>query len=305
MERHKRNIDASYENKSNTQQGCVKSIAPMTLSNQLLHIPPKFLIGPGDSSKQLRTSSDDNNHQCSSALTKNGILPSYTDTNNSGLSLSPTSCAEMNELFQCNTKQAAVEYPRHGRSRQGLVSDVGDTKTNCTYSKESPVFRLPSDIMAVILVFLEPSEVLEVVSSPLCKKWIQSYARDNDLWKVLCTLKPFKVDHGDYQELGNQGSLYSSIQAKGNLTFKVSRHRLLYISFVRCVNYLRSLKQGNRNATSMKPIDRNVGNELGLSSGAAPHGVLSRRRLGNEVPLRSKLRTKVKRNSEGSMVCCI
>jgi hypothetical protein len=310
MERNKRNIDAVYKNKKITQQVCEKSEAPMTLSNHSLYAP-KFLIGPGEDGDPNDGPSnmlDGRTHQCSNPVTKPGMLTSNTDSKNSGTPSSPTSCSSMeNELLNFDTKQAPVDYQMHSQHNilQGLVLELGDSKTKCTYSVESPIFRLPSDIMAEILVFLEPSEVLVVVASPLCKKWFQSYTNDHDLWKVLCTLEPFKVDHGSCQALKNQGLLYSFIQVEGDLTFKVSRHRLVYISFVRCVNYLRSLKQGNRNATSMKPIDRDIGNPLGLATEEAPYGVLNRNRLGNVVPPRAKMENKVERNPQGSKVRCI
>ncbi|CAJ1942076.1 unnamed protein product [Cylindrotheca closterium] len=301
MEQNKSNIDAVYENKIFTQKVCEENQAPMTLSNQPLHVI-KFSIEPSEDGGGPLDADSAHDQQYSNSVATPGILTSYTDSENDGTPSSPTSCASMEkELLNFDTKQAPVDYPRLDHNNmQGLELDLGDSQTKCTYSVESPIFRLPSDIMAEILVFLEPSEVLEVVSSPLCKKWLQSYAHDHDLWKVLCTLKPFKVDHGSCQAPTNEGLLYSFIQVEGDLSFKVSRHRLVYISFVRCVNYLRSLKQGNRNTTSMKPSDRGIGNALGVATREVPYGIINRRRLGNEIPPRSKMETKVERNPQGS-----
>lgn len=289
MERHKRKADATCRDKLDAKQDCDQTtVFPMALPNQVLNIPT--FLNDDDCPSKVVLRHNNHIHQDSKKISKRRMPPIHNDSNYTGTpSLAPCATLDKKELSQVDSNQSLVECsPTHNHEGniQRFATQVGNPKTPCTNCGESPILQLTSDIMAQIFAFLEPSAVFDVVSSPLCKRWVQSYTHDHDLWKVLCTMDPFKVDYGDKQALGKQEFLYYLIKVKGDLSFKVSRHRLLYISFVRCVNYLRSLKQGNRNTTSsMKPIDKSIGNTTALAAGGTPqqYGILDRGPLSNEV----------------------
>lgn len=311
MERQKRNIDTAYSSKHVTKQDCEPIVMPMALSNQLLKGSTFLNYDDVDPAKVLLRH-EDRIRQDSYKTTKLTMLQCQNDAKNMSESKS-SSCGslDMVKLSIVDSKLTPIDYHPskniHKGNIQRLTTEMGESsKTTCIYTGESPILGLTSDIMAEILVFLHPSEVLDIVSYPLCKQWTQSYTNDHDLWKVLCSREPFKVDHGDCQVNGKQELQHYSIKVKGDRILVVSRHRLLYISFVRCVNYLRSLKQGNRNTASMKPIDRSIDIAPGLASGGeAPQqffGVLDREFLANEVSPHS---SKQEIHTQGVKVCSI
>jgi hypothetical protein len=116
--------------------------------------------------------------------------------------------------------------------------------------EKSPLLLLGSDVMAQILIFLDPVEILSVLNMPLCKDWQQCYTSHRDLWKVLCYMEPFKLDDRD-ETLTNEDEDY----ALSNGHASIDRYRIMYTSFVRCMKYLKQIKQDVRNGVPLSVID--------------------------------------------------
>ena len=98
------------------------------------------------------------------------------------------------------------------------------TKPGVASPKRCMVVSVGVDIMAHVLSFLEPPEVLSVLAMPLSRSWSTNFSESPELWRVLCRAEPFKatlVDH-EASDLGEEGR---SVEVG-------FRHRRLYSSFV-------------------------------------------------------------------------
>ena len=107
--------------------------------------------------------------------------------------------------------------------------------------KEASIFSLGQDIMAQVVSYLDPPEAHSFLTTPLSKAWLVTYTAPQELWKILCTSKPFyaKLD-------GEDGSSDSSCSFPicNDLQMRqlFGKYRLLYTSFVRCMKYLNRLQ---------------------------------------------------------------
>jgi hypothetical protein len=126
----------------------------------------------------------------------------------------------------------------------------------------SPLFILSSDMMAGILTFLEPVEVLNALTSPLCKDWCEYYTCNRDLWRVLCLSEPFNLKNRILLSSSDiDDSSYCSLKQPTE-DDKLGRHRLMYTSFVRCMRYLKQIKEGCRNGNDSQQSPVGAGRDL-------------------------------------------
>jgi len=143
--------------------------------------------------------------------------------------------------------------------RRGGTKRVGSYKsTGCDYApscmkqdatsfREASIYSLGQDVMAQVVQFLEPPEIHSFLTTPLSKAWLVTYTAPQELWKILCTAKPFyaKLDEGSI--CGSNGSSDGStcsfpICNDLEMRHLFGRYRLLYTSFVRCMKYLNRLQ---------------------------------------------------------------
>jgi len=143
--------------------------------------------------------------------------------------------------------------------RRGGTKRVGGYKsTGCDYApscmkqdatsfREASIYSLGQDVMAQVVQFLEPPEIHSFLTTPLSKAWLVTYTAPQELWKILCTAKPFyaKLDEGSI--CGSNGSSDGStcsfpICNDLEMRHLFGRYRLLYTSFVRCMKYLNRLQ---------------------------------------------------------------
>ena len=117
-----------------------------------------------------------------------------------------------------------------------------DSKPAAKPSKAAPIMSVGCDVMAHVLTFLEPPDVLDVLTAPLSKEWLSSFTRQPELWRVLCLLDPFKakVEHDSDDK---SDSLLNPFDVESNLRRTFGKYRLVYTSFVRCMRYLAHIKQ--------------------------------------------------------------
>jgi hypothetical protein len=134
-----------------------------------------------------------------------------------------------------------------------------------------PIMTVGCDIMAHVLTFLEPPEILEKLTLPLSKSWQRSFTSQSELWRVLCLVEPFKAtisckskkdpSNDDDDDEGNTSSCsdsYYSLQRevdKSQEKVRLDRYRSLYTSFVRCMKYLSQIREDARNGRTPKYID--------------------------------------------------
>ena len=124
-----------------------------------------------------------------------------------------------------------VTHSAH-RQRMELVS-----------SQDTLIYSLGPDVMALVVSFLEVPESHAFLTSPLSKTWLEAYTVPQELWKILCTSKPF---YAKLEESPDKNSDIStcSFPLCNDLEIRhlFGRYRLLYSSFVRCVKYLDRLR---------------------------------------------------------------
>jgi len=120
-------------------------------------------------------------------------------------------------------------------------------KQDATSFREASIYSLGQDVMAQVVQFLEPPEIHSFLTTPLSKTWLVTYTAPQELWKILCTAKPFyaKLDEGSL--CGSNGSSDGStcsfpICNDLEMRHLFGRYRLLYTSFVRCMKYLNRLQ---------------------------------------------------------------
>lgn len=112
----------------------------------------------------------------------------------------------------------------------------------------SLIYDLGADVMACIMSYLEPDAVHTILVMPLSKTWRSVFTLPQDLWKVLCLSAPFhsKFDgvsggHIDENWLDShhlRNPLCSNLEVRRLL----GRYRMLYSSFIKCLRYLKRIK---------------------------------------------------------------
>ena len=141
---------------------------------------------------------------------------------------------------------------------------------NTSLFEEATIYSLGHDAMANIASFLEPQETHSFLTTPFSKTWLETYTAPQELWKILCTSKPFFAMLPNSSESGDDAST-SSYPLCNDLQMKhlFGRYRLLYSSFVRCMKYLNRLQDDalngrepsitmKSNPNDMYPFNNNV-----------------------------------------------
>jgi hypothetical protein len=126
--------------------------------------------------------------------------------------------------------------------------------------------------MANILSFVDPPEAVRLLTAPICTQWRASYTAHQDLWRTLCKAEPFCAKLEDDRDRGQQNETRSKSneeddsdddeddddddsfcsldkyydlsddeEDKSESHDVLGEYRLLYTSFVRCMNYLNRL----------------------------------------------------------------
>lgn len=127
------------------------------------------------------------------------------------------------------------------------------------------VMTIGSDIMAHVLTFLQPPDILDVLTMPLSRDWRQTFTFQPELWRVLCLVEPFKaeINDGDDQDDMDESTSSDSFCSLGKEVQQPASHlpdkyRLLYTSFVRCMKYLSQIREDALNGRAPSFIDYRV-----------------------------------------------
>jgi hypothetical protein len=154
----------------------------------------------------------------------------------------------------------SMAYQCSGHNPQFLTlkSDQPPQQSTSMMHGKSPLFAVGSDIMAQVMTFLEPPEILGVLTMPLSKDWRRTFSANQDLWKVLCLLEPFKANVGDSEDDDDDDD-YSfcdlNYEAGGGANNLFGKHRLMFTSFVRCIRYLSRIKEDTLNGRPPSIVD--------------------------------------------------
>ncbi|KAL7468397.1 hypothetical protein ACHAXS_008637 [Conticribra weissflogii] len=128
---------------------------------------------------------------------------------------------------------------------------------------DAVIYSLGTDVMAQIMSFLEPPEVHAFLTTPFSKSWLETYTNPQELWKILCSSKPFyaKLDESDY---GSSDASTSSYPLCNDLErhHLVGQFRLLFTSFVKCMKYLERIKDDALNGRTPSAYSNGNQNEI-------------------------------------------
>jgi hypothetical protein len=138
--------------------------------------------------------------------------------------------------------------------------NAADSKPSATLDGKAPVLALGSDVMAHVLTFLEPPDILDVLTMPLCKDWRQRFTFQPELWRVLCLVEPFNAKIEGEGVSSGEESFCSLDQDQSNTDKRLlGCYRLLYTSFVRCMKYLSQIKDDAINGRPPTVVDYGLG----------------------------------------------
>jgi hypothetical protein len=142
-----------------------------------------------------------------------------------------------------------------------------------------PLMTLGCDIMAHILTFLHPPDILSVLTMPISKTWLANYSRQTELWRVLCLLEPFKAK-ADQVNDSNECLVSFPFNDESGRKQYFGKFRLLYTSFVRCMRYLIRIKDDavNGRPTSATDFGTLDGRFYNISANRSLHHFLSQAR---------------------------
>jgi hypothetical protein len=157
------------------------------------------------------------------------------------------------------TKDAAMS----GSMTKSLASRVSSNK-RLTSKKlkvkdgRPPVLAMGCDVMAHILTFLHPPEILDILTMPLSKSWRRNYTSQPELWRVLCLVEPFKaiMDGPNFSSRSNKDR--GDVKTGKSTEKLLDKYRLLYTSFVRCMKYLSQIRDDAVNGRPPAYIDYGI-----------------------------------------------
>jgi hypothetical protein len=145
-------------------------------------------------------------------------------------------------------------------ANQGVKSHDGkstglDQQMDNSPHKEASIYSLGEDVMAQVALFLDPPEIYSFLTTPFSKMWLVTYTAPQELWKILCTSKPFYAKL-DLSVSSDTSTCSFPICNDLEMRHLFGRYRLLYTSFVRCMKYLKRLQDDalNGRTPSMAPI---------------------------------------------------
>ena len=125
-----------------------------------------------------------------------------------------------------------TEHLAHGAKNEAITTEL--------FQDRNPgILTVGCDVMAQVLAFLEPPEVLSVLTSPLSRNWQNAYCHQPEMWRTLCIAEPFKAQVED--DNGQSKSCFYKVKDTGEV-WPCEKFRMLYTSFVRCVKYLKHVQ---------------------------------------------------------------
>jgi hypothetical protein len=151
----------------------------------------------------------------------------------------------------------AHQCSEHSPQFLTLASEQPPQQSTCMMHGKSPLFALGSDIMAQVMTFIEPPEILGLLTMPLSKEWRRTFSANQDLWRVLCLLEPFKANVGDSEDDDDSDDSFCDVnyEAEGGANNLFGKYRLMFTSFVRCIRYLSRIKEDTLNGRPPSVVD--------------------------------------------------
>ncbi|KAG7350683.1 hypothetical protein IV203_010043 [Nitzschia inconspicua] len=115
-----------------------------------------------------------------------------------------------------------------------------------------PILTVGSDVMAHILTFMHPPDILDILTMPVCKSWQRNFTQSPELWRVLCLVEPFKAnmdeefsseDGSNNDSSSDSDDSFCSMGIGRHQKSTLYKYRNLYSAFVRCMKYLSQIRE--------------------------------------------------------------
>ncbi len=169
-------------------------------------------------------------------------------------------------LKMITRKKKSKHASMRGSPTKSLSSHVKKSKNLTSKNFKDgrpPIQAMGCDVMAHILTFLQPPEILDVLTMPLSKSWRRNFTSQPELWRVLCLVEPFKATIDDPITKGGDEAGSSSddnyLPLKSDKAEKsLDKYRLLYTSFVRCMRYVSQIREDAINGRPPAYIDYGI-----------------------------------------------
>lgn len=201
--------------------------------------------------------SEDDRSSESSSTDEEDILPHQRKTNQSGqrmLLRKRSLVPPQSEIDDFSSEYCSDDFSRSSGEDAKPAASFDPTTSTVA---DAPILGVGGDVMAHILTFMEPPSVLDVLTAPLSKTWVRNFARNTELWRVLCLTDPFRAT-----------------KIEPDVDF-----RWLYTSFVRCLRYLVRMTEDSRNGRPLTVPGQNQSHETYLiASNRNLHRFFSRAR---------------------------
>ena len=134
------------------------------------------------------------------------------------------------------------------------IDDSGPTELSL--KGKTPLLAVGPDVIAHVLTFLEPPEILDILTAPLSKDWLDIFCKQQELWRVLCILEPFKAQVEEIHDNESDESIDSfPMNVEAELRLRFGKFRMMYTSFVRCMRYLARIRDDALNGRAPSVID--------------------------------------------------
>ena len=154
-------------------------------------------------------------------LRKRSLVPPYSEIDDFGSEY----CSDDGVFFSSSSEEEEEEEDSKPPARyipRRAATAHHNSKAN---PDAASILAIGGDVMAHVLTFLEPPNILQVLTAPLCRTWTLHFTRNTEVWRVLCLTDPFKATN-----------------VEPDVDF-----RWLYTSFVRCLRYLVRMTEDSRN----------------------------------------------------------
>jgi hypothetical protein len=159
---------------------------------------------------------------------------------------------QRSDLFQVAITRNA---PSPAQAKDDSSSSSGQESALNLYGK-SPIFSVGSDVMVHVMTFLEPPEIMRILTMPLSKEWRQTFSSHQDLWRVLCLSEPFKASNIPVEsDDDSDDESFCSLSYEDGVNDQFGKYRLMYTSFVRCMRYLSRIKEDSLHGRQPSVID--------------------------------------------------
>jgi hypothetical protein len=93
-----------------------------------------------------------------------------------------------------STSSVSVSAPAATSKQQVLVNIMASSAHRPMKEvsfQDTLIYSLGADVMALVVSFLEVPESHTLLTSPLSKTWLETYTVPQELWKIMCTSRPF------------------------------------------------------------------------------------------------------------------